>query len=482
MVSSFTAGGLVDLTPALAVMLGANVGTTLIVQVLAFDISAVAPVFVLIGVLMFRRGSISRTRDLGRVCIGLGLMLLALGRLLAIVTPYEDVPNLRVVLGMLGHVWVLDLLLAAALTWAAHSSVAVVLVVMSFAAKGVVPPETAFALILGANLGTAINPVFESTPDDDPASKRLPIGNLVNRIVGCVVVLPFLEQAARWLIALEPDPARAAADFHTAFNLASALVFFPLLKVYSRLLERMLPARKGEADRGRPIYLDASARETPPLALAAATREALRMTDVLEEMLRSAREAVRRADHSLITNTRRMDDVIDKLNRAIKEYLAGLDTDDVSEADNKAALRILTFITNIEHAGDVLDRNVMMLAAKGLKRGLLLSPEGRAEIEAMLTKLVENTRSAAAVFVSEDVRAARRLVEEMVAFRDAEAQATQAHFERLRTGRLDTMQTSTLHLDLIRDLKRINGHLVEAAAYPVLRAHGDLLPSRLKRR
>ncbi|HEU4618803.1 MAG TPA: Na/Pi cotransporter family protein [Gammaproteobacteria bacterium] len=480
MVASFTAGGLVDLTPALAVMLGANVGTTLIVQIFAFDISVVAPAFVLVGVLMYRRSASSRTREVGRVAIGLGLMLLALGHLLAIVRPYETMPNLRVVLGMLTNLWLLDVVVAALLTWAAHSSVAVVLVVMSFAANGAIPPETAFALILGANLGTAINPVFEGVPGRDPAAKRLPIGNLLNRVIGCLVALPFLAPIAHALTALEPDPARAAADFHTLFNLASAVVFFPLLPLYARLLKRVLAPRHREADLKQPLYLDPAARATPPLALAAATREALRMADALEAMLRSAREAFDRGDYSLIAETRRMDDVIDALNRAIKEYLAGLKPDELTADDDVRAMRILTFITNIEHAGDVLDGNVMMLAAKALNRGLMLSPPGREEIKAMLEKLTANVRSAAAVFVSEDLRAARRLVEEKVAFRDAEATATEAHFARLRAGRLDTAQTSTLHLDLIRDLKRINGHLVEAAAYPVLRAHGDLLPSRLK--
>lgn len=482
MVASFTAGGLVELTPALAVMLGANVGTTLIVQVFAFDISVVAPAFVLVGVLMFRRGASSRSREIGRVAIGLGLMLLALGHLLAIVKPYESTPSLQVVLGLLGDLWLLDVLIAAVLTWAAHSSVAVVLVVMSFAASGAIPPETAFALILGANLGTAINPVFEGVSGNDPAAKRLPVGNLVNRIIGCAIALPFLEPFARWLVALEPDPARAAADFHTLFNLASAVVFFPLLPVYARLLKRVLAPRRDEADLARPLYLDPAVRSTAPLALAAATREALRMADALEAMVRSATEAFDRGDYSLIAETRRMDDVIDALNRAIKEYLAGLKPEDLTPEDDLRAVRILTFITNIEHAGDVLDGNVMMLAAKGLKRGLMLSPPGRAEIKAMLEKLTGNVRSAAAVFVSEDVRAARRLVEEKVAFRDAEAAATEGHFARLRAGRLDTVQTSTLHLDLVRELKRINAHLVEAAAYPVLREHGDLLPSRLKHR
>ena len=207
------------LVPALAVMLGANVGTTLIVQVLSFDVAEVAPALILLGVILFRRGTAARTRDLGRVAIGLGLMLMALHRLVTLMTPYEDVPSLRLVLGAITTEPVLDVLVAAGLTWAAHSSVAVVLLVMSFAAKGAVPPEAAFALVLGANLGTAINPVLEGVSGDDPVARRLPIGNLLNRALGCVVALALLHRIGPLMVQFDADPARAVADFHTGFNL-----------------------------------------------------------------------------------------------------------------------------------------------------------------------------------------------------------------------------------------------------------------------
>src|SRR5277367_3841338 len=188
MVTGFAAGGLVDLVPALAVMLGANVGTTLIVQVLSFDVAEVAPALILIGVLMFRRAS-AGPRDFGRVLIGLGLVLMALHQFVDLLLPYENLPSLRLLLGAVSTQPVLDVILAAGLTWAAHSSVAVVLLTMSFASKGVVPPDAAFALVLGANLGTAINPVLEGGTGDDPSARRLPLGNLINRAIGVVVAL-----------------------------------------------------------------------------------------------------------------------------------------------------------------------------------------------------------------------------------------------------------------------------------------------------
>ncbi|HEV7997547.1 MAG TPA: Na/Pi cotransporter family protein, partial [Stellaceae bacterium] len=479
MVTGFAAGGLVDLVPGLAAMLGANLGTTLIVQVLSFDITRVAPLFILIGVVMFRRGGLTRTRDLGRVGIGLGLMLVALGQLLAVLTPYEHVPSLRLLLGMITTVPVIDVIVAAAFTWAAHSSVAAVLLIMSFAAQGVVPPQAAFALVLGANLGTALNPLFEAGSTGDPAARRLPIGNLLNRAVGCVLVLALLGVIGPRLLALEPNAARAVADFHTFFNLAMAALFFPLLRPLARLLRRILPARAVPTDPSHPIYLEAAALEIPAVALAAAAREALRMADVLEAMLRAALEALDRGDRQRIAETKRLDDVVDRLNGAIKAYLTSLDHESLDAEDELRLSEILAFITNLEHAGDIVERGVAASLAKRAKRNLAFSTEGTSEIRQMLRRLATNARTAAAVFMTGDVRAARELLGEKEVFRDLETRATEAHFARIRAGRVESVETSALHLDLLRDLKRINAHLA-AAAYPVLEQRGELLSSRLK--
>jgi phosphate:Na+ symporter len=479
MVSNFAAGGLVELAPALAVMLGANVGTTLIVQLLSFDIGRVAPLFVLIGVVLFRRSLATRTRDLGRVAIGLGLMLFALQQLLSLLTPYEDVPSLRLFMGAIATQPVIDVIIAAAMTWAAHSSVATVLLTMSLAAQGVVPPHAAFALVLGANLGTALNPLLEGATNGDPSAKRVPAGNLLNRLVGVVLGLALLNWIGPWMVTIEPSAGRLVADFHTAFNLVMAALFLPLLQPFARLMVWLLPARPMQADPSKPIYLDDAAREAPAIALAGAAREALRMADVLEAMLRSALEAIDQGDRKRVGATKGLDDVLDRLNRAIKVYLTDLDPDSLDDDDNRRLTEILAFITNIEHAGDIVESNLMAIAAKRLKRGLAFSVEGQAEIRAMLERLVGNVHTAAAVFMTDDARAARTLLGEKEVFRDLEARATEAHFARVRAGRVESVETSALHLDILRDLKRINAHVV-AAAYAVLEKRGELLSSRLR--
>ena len=480
MIASFAASGMVELVPALAAMLGANVGTTLLVALFSFDIGPATSLVIVAGVVMFRRGTQTRTRDLGRVAIGLGLMLTALHQLLVLVTPFEDVPSLRMLLGNITTDPLIAILVGTVLTWAAHSSVAIVLLIMSLAAKGVVPPEAGFALVLGANLGAALNPVLESAAGDGSGGRRVPIGNLLNRLVGCALALLALGPVGRWLVEAVADPAQQIALFHLGFNAVLALLFFPLLRPWAGLLRRLLPARVGVNDPGAPLYLGAAERAAPAVALAGAAREALRMVDVLDEMLAGALTIIDGDDRKRIADTKRLDDVLDRLNTAIRAYLTALDPDALSEADHRRLAQIMAFATNIEHAGDVMDRNLLALAAKRVKRGVVWDAAERSALQSGLERLSRNLRAAAAVFMTEDLRAARELASSKGMFREAEAEAVAAHLARGRAPGLGTIEASTLLLDVLRDFKRINTHLVAAAAYPVLEADGALRPSRLR--
>lgn len=477
MIASFAASGFVALVPALAVMLGANVGTTLIVQVLSFKVARLAPLLLLAGVVMFRAGG-TRGRDVGRVGIGLGLMLIALAQLLEVITPYEDVPSLRILMGGIATDPLISLLFGALIAWAAHSSVAVVLLVMSFAEKGVVPFYAAMALVIGANIGTAINPLLEGARTGEAAGRRVALGNIITRVVGAAVALPLLPRIGSTLVQIEPDFSRAVADFHTAFNVVLALAFLPALGPLARLLERLLPDRVKPADPARPLYLDDAAAETPSIALGHAAREVLRMVDVLDSMIEGAADALRRRDREAIATTRRLDDVLDALNREIKNYVTRLDPDSMTDDEHRRLESILTFSLNLESAGDVVERNIAAFAAKHLKRGVDLSPEERQEVEATFDAVRANLRSAASVFMTGDPRAARVLTQQKAEFRRREAEAIKTHFAELRDrGKTGAPQTSAL--DLMRDIKRLNDHLVAGAAYPVLEASGDLMASRI---
>ncbi|MET0710205.1 MAG: Na/Pi cotransporter family protein [Tardiphaga sp.] len=476
--SSFTAEGIVSLVPALAIMLGANVGTTLIVQLLSFNMSAVAPVLFIIGLLAFRTGARSRVKDLGRVAIGLGLMLLALHILLDTLAPAENAPGMRVFMSAITGDPVLCILLGAVVTWAVHSSVATVLLIMSLAFAHFISPYAALALVLGANLGSAINPVFEGARRDNPASYRLPYGNLINRVVGVLLVAPFLHPIANAMQEWQPDAAKMTATFHIAFNVGNALLFIGFLDHLARLLKKVLPNRVLEVDPSKPRYLDESALETPSLALADAARETLHMGDLVEVMLRKVMAALMTNDRALVDQVSRMDNNVDSLDEAIKLYVTKLTRGSLDEREGHRAMEIISFAINLEHIGDIIDKNLSELATKKIKRRFQFSPEGAEELAAFHKRTMDSLRIAFGVFMSGDVNEARKLLAEKGSLRNAELAATERHLDRLREGRPETIETTSLHLDVLRDLRRIHSHIC-SVAYPVLDAAGELPAARV---
>jgi phosphate:Na+ symporter len=471
--SSFAAEGLVGLVPALAIMLGANVGTTLIVQVLSFNIAGVAPVLFIFGLVAFRGGARSRIKDIGRVLIGLGLMLLALHILLDTLAPAENAPGVRIFMSAITSDPILCITIGAIVTWAVHSSVATVLLVMSLAYAHFISPFAALALVLGANLGSAINPVFEGARRDNPASYRLPLGNLINRLAGVLLIAPLLRPITETLQAWQPDLAKLTAEFHIAFNVATAIVFIGLLDGMARLLEKLLPNRVQEADPSRPRYLDDSALETPSLALADAARETLHMGDHVEVMLRKVMAAIMTNDRALVDQVSKMDNSVDSLDEAIKLYVTKLTRGSLDEREGKRAMEIVSFAINLEHIGDIIDKNLSELAVKKIKRRLQFSPEGAEELSAFHKRTADSLRIAFGVFMSGDVNEARKLLAEKADLRNTELAATERHLDRLREGRPETIETTSLHLDVLRDLRRIHSHIC-SVAYPVLDAAGEL--------
>jgi phosphate:Na+ symporter len=474
MTASLAADGTVNLVPALAIMLGANVGTTLIVQLLSFGVVAAAPVLFVIGLVTFRlAGGNTLTKALGRVAIGLGLTLLALHILLDTLAPAEQAPAIRALLGSITNDPVLCIVIAAALTWAAHSSVAVVLLIMSLAYSQFVTTDAALALVLGANLGSAINPLIEAGTRGDPASRRLPVGNMLNRLVGICFVLPFLHPIAQELSAWQPDAAKRIAEFHMLFNVVLALIFIGLLDPVAELLIRFLPERKKPDDVSAPRYLDDAALETPSLALANAARETLRMGDTVETMLRDVMTAIMANDRKLAGDVERKDNIVDKLNEAIKLYITRLTRDSLDDSEGRRAMEIVSFTINLEHVGDIIDKNLCELAIKKIKGRFQFSPEGAAELTGFHKRTIESLQVAFGIFMTGNIEAARKLLRTKTELRKAELDAADRHFERLREGRPESLETTSLHLDILADLKRIHSHIC-SVAYPVLEAAGEL--------
>lgn len=477
MSTSFIAAGFMTIVPALAVTLGANVGTTLIVQVLSFKVSAVAPLFMLAGVIAFNRGGKSRTRDLGRVSIGIGLILLALHLIVATIEPVEKTSALRELFALVSGDPIIDIVLAALLTWAAYSSIAAVLLIMTLAEHQIITPIAAIALVLGANLGNIIPQYFAA--GSNKAARQLALGNLIVRFVGCLVALPMMPWLAEAMMALEASPARQVANFHTLFNVALAVAFIGLLDPLARICAKLIPAGPAADDPGAPQYLKPAAIQTPSLALADATREVLRMVDLVEAMLTTFLEALRNDDRKLLATLADKDDDLDRLHNAVKLHLTEIMRQEgLSDVDDKRCSDILAFTINLEHIGDILDKNLRELAQKKIKHKLKFSDDGLEEITNMHRCLLGNLHLATSVFVLGDVQSARALLAEKDRMRDLEQAANDNHLRRLREGKTRSIETSSLHIDITRDLKRITAHIA-SVAYPILERSGSIRRTRL---
>src|SRR5467141_1374014 len=475
--TSFTATGVMALAPALAVMLGANVGTALLTQVLSFNMARVGPPLVLIGVLVFRWAAGGRAKNIGRIGIGLGLMLMALAGLLHTLGPIENTPLLRPIVGALAHDPLLAVFIAAALTWACHSSIAIVLLVVSFTATHVVDPTGALALVLGANLGGTLPPLIDAST---PAARRLPLGNLLVRAVGVVLALPFLPAITDPLQQVEPAPGRLVVNFHLAFNLALAAVFLGSVGALARLLTRWLPDPPAPTDPGRPIHLDVAALDSATVALANAARETLRIADMVESMLRDALEVLKHNDRARAEAVAAQNRCVDQLGGAIRRYLADVGGEQTLDHQREGARGqdILSAVINLEHVADIVANSLVEFAVRSVKRGRALTVEELETVDAMHGELLESLRLALAVFLQAEPRDAKRLAARKGQFREFEAAATVLSVRLLRSAaaasRLEeadgaerVAEESDLFLRTVRDLRRVHSHLA-SFAYPVV--------------
>ncbi|HYD07364.1 MAG TPA: Na/Pi cotransporter family protein, partial [Reyranella sp.] len=466
LLASFAGRGLIPLSIALAVMLGANVGTTLTSQVLSFDLGWLSPLMIAAGVISFLSSTHDKTRHLGRVAIGLGLMLLSLKLLTAATEPLRSSPSFVAALEGMQDEYVIAVLFGALATWAVHSSLSTVLLVMSFAASGIIHPPIVLALVIGANIGGAVAPYIDQ-PAANPAARRVPLGNLITRVTIGVACLPFILPLTHWLALVDPSPARMAVNFHTLFSIVAAIVFLPLIDPVARLCSRLLPNKPTTEDLAAPRHLDPNVLDTPAEALACALRETLYLGDRVADMLRQTMEVFEKNDQKTVKVVENADNAVDKLYEAIKLYLVQISRTELTEEESRRYIEILTFTTNLEHIGDIIDKNLMELAGKKIKNRLAFSTEGMAELKAFHARVLDNLRLALNVFTTRDITLARRLVGEKASLREAESRAADSHFARLREGRTESIETSSIHMDVIRDLKRINGHLA-SVAYPIL--------------
>ena len=478
--SSFSGQGLLTTATALAILLGADVGTTLVAQILTFDLSALSPILIALGVGLFTYSSGGRTRDIGRLLLGVGMMLLALKLIVAASLPMRESIIIQQIFLALGEDLVLAVILAAIIAWASHSSLATVLLVIALSSTNSLDITVALSLVLGANIGGAIPP-FIATLGANRTARQPPLGNLLFRICGVVFVLPFIGMIATQIGSLELSDARQIANFHMLFNIALAIVFLPLINGMVALTARIIPEDKVETDEMEPRELDHSAFDTPLVALVNAEREILRMGEVVELMFRNTFTALKTNDRLLAKRTRKMDQLVNQYYDNVKRYLTALARESLGEKESRRCNEILGFATNLEHIGDIISGDLIRnILRKKLVPGNQMSSQDLEDIDNFYQPVLSGFQLSISVFASSDIATARQLLAGKYKFIKREKKAVMNHLQKIRDDASYDSQLSAMQLDVLRDLRRINSYQA-AVAYPILEEAGHLRSSRLRR-
>jgi phosphate:Na+ symporter len=477
-VASFVGKNLVTTSAALAVMLGADVGTSVMAVVFSFDLSWLSPLLIFVGVVVFISRQNSGFGAVGRVLIGLGLITLALQLIVASTRPITESPALRALLVSLPSDVMLDIVVGAAITVLSYSSLAIVLLIATLAASALIPVSVALGLVLGANVGSGILAIL-STANASPQVRRLPLGNFLFKLAGAALFIFLLPESRVLLQQLVTSVHQQVVLFHLFFNIALAALFIGFTGLVGRTVDRWLPEPVPNAASQRPRHLDPLALSMPSLAISCAAREALHQADIVETMLRGIVPVIRNNDLRLSEDLRKLDDNVDELYTAIKFYLTQISGEALSMEESRRWTDIVSFTINMEQIGDIIERVLQDIEDKKVKKGRSFSEAGMAEIVHLHERLLANLRLAMSVFLDGHVRDAKRLLEEKAHFRDLEHEYAANHIARLRENTAQSIETSSLHLDLISDLKRINSHIC-GVAYPILESAGALTATRIR--
>lgn len=482
LVASFAGSGIVSGMSGQLAVRGAEIGSALVVKLLSFDLTLLVPACLAAGTAMFMATERRAWRQAGRILVGIGLLILSLELIGNASEPLRDSRVLPVIVDYLAGDPITAYLLAALMTWLFHSSIAAVLLFVTLAGRGFIPAELGVVFVLGVNLGSSvIAPLL--TRGSAQAVRIVPIGNLLMRGAGSLVMLIlwlWLDPSPDWLGSRVADQ---IVNAHIAFNCLILVAGLPLARlVYraSRRIAALAAPPTAESLEAREISaLDETALDRPAQALANATREVVRVCETVEIMLRRIIELYEKSDPEDIKSLAALDDRVDRKHAEIKLYLAKITTRDLNEDEALRCQELLGACVKLEQVGDIVVRNMLVHVRKKNERKLEFTEEGWRDLKGFHAKVLANARLAFNLLVSRDAETARQLVQEKDRLRAREKETSRNHFTRLSEGSARSLETSTIHLDTIRDLKEINS-LLASLAYPVLEEHGLLSGSRLR--
>lgn len=466
LVTSFVGQGLMTLTPALAIMLGADVGTALMARVLTLDLSWLSPLLIFLGVIFFLSRKQTRAGQLGRVGIGLGLIILALQLIVEAAAPITQAQGVKVLFASLTGDILLDALVGALFALISYSSLAAVLLTATLAGAEMISLPVAIGLVIGANIGSGLL-AFLSTSMQNAAGRQVALGSLLYKLIGLLVVIPVLDPLVHWMDSLTFSPQELVIGFHLIYNTLRCLALLPTATPMGRLYRWLLPEREETNGHAKPRHLDPAALDTPSLALANAVRETLRLGDLVDSMLDAMLNVLRGSQTALTQQVRTLSDDVEGLYNAIKLYLAQMPREDLGEHDSQRWAEIIELAINLKLASDLIERMLRKVQQQKTSQRREFSQVGLEELTVLQTQLLSNLRLGLSVFLSGDPHSARQLLREKRRFRAQERRLAHAHVSRLQRKVVQSIETSSLHLELIADMKRLNS-LFCSSAYAVL--------------
>ena len=479
-VAGFVASGYVTTAIGIATLLGADLGSALVVRILRQDLSLLIPILLLAGTIAFRASESRNWRQIGRILFGLGLLLLSLRLIGEASTPLKTSEILPVIINYLSRDWITAFVLAGLLTWAFHSSVAAVLLLASLADRALIPPVLIIPLVLGINFGAAVIGAV-LTRGERVDARIVPLGNVAIRGLGTLIAL-----AAQMTFELQSSifsalPGDAVVLVHLATNLAVLVLGLPFCGVVGRLLKLWLTPVAEPDEVGGETRLSALNPEhltDPRQAIANATREVLTVCERIELMLTWIFDVFDTPDKQKVRRIEELDDEIDETHRDIKFYLAKISESRLDEKSAAQLQDILGATIKLEQAADIIAQNMVTRARKKDSRKITFSNEGWHELKALHQEVLKNARLAFNLFVNADLDHARQLVAQKEVVRTMVRASEEQHMQRLRDGNDNSYDSSSIHIDTMRDLKEINS-LFASIAYPVLASAGMLRKSRL---
>ena len=466
LVTSFVGQGLMTLTPALAIMLGADVGTALMARVLTFDLSWLSPLLIFLGVIFFLSRKQTRAGQLGRVGIGLGLIILALQLIVEAAAPITHAQGVKVLFASLTGDILLDALVGALFALVSYSSLAAVLLTATLAGAELISLPVAIGLVIGANIGSGLL-AFLSTSMQNAAGRQVALGSLLYKLIGLLLIIPALGPLVKWMDSLNFSPQELVIGFHLLYNSVRCLLMLPTVKPMASVCSWLLPLREETNGHAQPRHLDPTALATPSLALANAVRETLRMGDLVDSMLDAMLGVLRGTQTAMTQQMRSLGEDVEGLYNAIKLYLVQMPREDLGEQDSRRWAEIIELAINLKLASDLIERMLRKVQQQKTAQRREFSEVGLEELTGLHTQLLANLRLGLSVFLSADPESARQLLREKRRFRAQERRLAHAHVSRLQHKVVQSIETSSLHLELIADMKRLNS-LFCSSAYVVL--------------